>query len=246
LKIEVTPADAHLRIRRQGDAQDQEVHDPSLSLAEGTYTISASARGYQDGQITEHVPAGGTVTAPLVLHHIETAPPKATPPPTPAEGAPRTIFTIDDWVKAGWIRDGAAVTKQGGNFVLIPVDLTKATIEFSALVLKGKRLEWVVSFRDDKNYDLFQMDETNFTRTPVVNGNKGKTLKVAHGVKHGSYATFGIEITPKFIAHVIRRDQQSVTLDMLEPPDGVPAGKFGFHIPGKDQISLNDFKITQK
>ncbi len=246
LKIEITPSDAHLRIRRQGDSQDQEVHDASVSLVEGLYTVFASARGYQDAQITQRVPAGGTATASLALRNIESTPSKVTSPPTPAEGTPRTIFTIEDWLKLGWIRDSVAVTKQGGNFVLVPVDLTKATIEFSALVLKGKRLEWVVSYRDDRNYDLFQMDETNFTRTPVVNGNKGKTMKIAHGAKHGDYTTFGIEITPEFIAHVIRRDQQWVQLDTLKPPDGVAPGKFGFHIPGKDQIALSDFKITQK
>jgi hypothetical protein len=102
----------------------------------------------------------------------------------------------------------------------------------------------VAAYRDPKNYDLFQMDDTNFTRTPVVNGKHGKTVKVPHGARRDSYNTFSIRITPKSIVHSILRDQQWVQLDAWEPSEGVAAGKFGFHIPGKDQIALKDFKIT--
>jgi serine/threonine-protein kinase len=244
LKIEVTPADAHVRIRKQGDAQDQDVHDATLSLLEGSYTLSASAPGYQNGQAAVHVSAGGSATAPLVLRRVESASSKP-PPPTTAPEAPRALFTLEDWLKVGWNRDGVAITRQGGEFVLAPPDLTKATVQFTVILQKGKRIEWVAAYRDKNNYDLFQMDETNFTRTPVDNGKHGKTVKVPHGAKRDAYNTFSVKITPQSIVHSILRGQQWKQLDDWQPAEGVSAGKFGFHIPGKDQISLSDFKITQ-
>jgi hypothetical protein len=243
LRIEVTPADAHVRIRKQGDSQDQDVHDMSLSLPEGSYTLSASAPGYQNGQTTVRVSAGTPVTAPLALRRVESASNKGTPSPASPD-APHPSFGLDDWLKVGWTRDGVTVTRQGGEFVLAPVDLSKVTVQFTVILLKGKRIEWVAAYRDKNNYDLFQIDDTNFTRTPVDNGKHGKTVKVPHGAKRDGYNTFALHISPQGIIHMILRDQQWKQLDDWEPTEGVSAGKFGFHIPGKDQISLSDFRMT--
>ena len=240
LKIEVTPSDARLRIRKPGDSQDQDVHDMTLSLPEGTYTVFASARNYQDRQTSVHVPAGGTITAALSLPHIDAAPPKAAP------AIPTALFGLDDWLKSGWVRDGGAVIKQGGEFQLVQQDLSKATVEFTARLLKGKRIEWVVAYRDTRNYVRFQFDDKNLVRTPYINGKEGKTEKFPHGAKRDAFVTFRIQITPQSITHTIMRDQQPVLLDTWKPPEGVETGKFGFHIPGKDQIALSDFKIAQK
>jgi hypothetical protein len=130
------------------------------------------------------------------------------------------------------------------EFVLAPVDLSKVTVQFTVILLKGKRIEWVAAYRDKNNYDLFQIDDTNFTRTPVDNGKHGKTVKVPHGAKRDGYNTFALHISPQGIIHMILRDQQWKQLDDWEPTEGVSAGKFGFHIPGKDQISLSDFRMT--
>ncbi len=164
------------------------------------------------------------------------------PPPTIVTVPP---FTLGDWLDLGWVRDGDALVKQGGDFQLVPEDLSKATIEFTARALKGKRLEWVVAYRDKNNYDLFQMDDTNFTRTPMDNGNRGKTVKVPHGAKRDSYNILSIKITPQSIVHSILRDQQWKTLDDWQPAEGVTSGKFGFHVPRKDKIWLTDFKIVR-
>jgi hypothetical protein len=32
--------------------------------------------------------------------------------------------------------------------------------------------------------------------------------------------------------------------DDWEPSVGMPPGKFGFHIPGRDEIGLTDFRLT--
>jgi len=244
LRIEVTPADAHVRIRKPGESQDQDVHEMSLSLPEGSYTLSASAPGYQNGQTTVRVSAGASVTAPLALRRVESASSKGTPTPTTPEAAAHANFGLDDWLKLGWNRDGVTITRQGGEFVLAPPDLSKVTVQFTVILLKGKRIEWVAAYRDKNNYDIFQLDDTNFTRTPVDNGKHGKTVKVPHGAKRDGYNTLALHISPQGISHMILRDQQWKQLDDWQPVEGVSPGKFGFHIPGKDQISLSDFRIT--
>jgi eukaryotic-like serine/threonine-protein kinase len=240
LKIEVTPADAHVRIRRQGDTQDQDVHDSSVQVPEGTYSIAATAPRYQDGQATIRVLAGGTAVVPLTLRRVETNVKTA---PAPSVEGPRPIFTLEDWLKFGWTREGTGITHIGGEFVLLPSDLAKALVQFTVQLQKGKRIEWVTSYRDEKNYVLFQFDDTNFVRTEVVNGKHVKTVKTAHGARRDVPNTFVIKIAPQFIVHSIQKGQQWKTLDEWQPADGVPPGKFGFHIPGKDQIGLSDFKI---
>ncbi len=228
-------------MRRQGDAQDLDTHDLNLLVPEGQYTVSASAPRYQDGQATVRVLAGGTVTAPLTLRRIESTNPKTAPTPTPE--APRLMFTLEDWLKFGWTRDGAAIKRTGGEFVLLPSELSRAVIQFNVQLLKGKRIEWVAGYRDDKNYILYQFEDTNFIRTQVVNGKHVNSVKVLHGAKRDDHNAFGLRMSPQAILAAIIKDQNWKTLDDWAPAGGVPAGKFGFHIPGKDQLALSDFRI---
>jgi serine/threonine protein kinase/cytochrome c-type biogenesis protein CcmH/NrfG len=243
LKIEVTPSDARVRVRKLGEQQDQDVRDLTISLAEGMYTVSASAPRYQDAQTTVRVPAGGFATAQLPLRRVESNAPKVTPPPV-ATDTTRPLFALDEWLKVGWNREGNAMTRIGGDNTLAPVDLSKATVQFTVNLIKGKRVEWMAAYRDPKNYELFQFEETYFIRTDVVNGKHGKSERVAHGAKIKGYNTFSIKIAPQSIVTSILRDQQWSSLDDFRPMGGVNTGRFGFHIPGKDQLTLNDFKIT--
>ena len=156
-------------------------------------------------------------------------------------------FVLNDWLKTpGWTRDGSTLTHQGGDFVLAPGELTAANVQFTVILLRGKRIEWVAGFRDAKNYYLFQMDDTNFTRTEVADGRHLKTFKVPHGAKRDAYNSFSIDISAKGISHGILRDGKWVALDNWLPSSGTAAGQFGFHIPGRDQIALSDFHLVPK
>ena len=156
------------------------------------------------------------------------------------------LFTLEDWLKYGWKRDGAAIARQGGEFVLVPLDLTRATVQFTVSLIKGKRIEWVAGYRDARNYCLFQIDENSFSRTAVVNGKPGDTVKTSYAAKRSAYDTFALRITPQGVVNAIRSDPQWETLDDWQPAEGVSTGRFGFHIPGKDQLSLSEFRITQE
>ncbi|HLW76774.1 MAG TPA: hypothetical protein VKS01_07300, partial [Bryobacteraceae bacterium] len=155
----------------------------------------------------------------------------------------KALFGLDDWVKFGWTRDDRVVTRQGGEYQMVPVDLTSAVVQFTALLARGKRMEWVLGYRDARNYVQYQFEDKDFSRTEVVNGKHGKTVKTAHGAKRDAYNIFGIRLSPQFIVTAIMENGAWKTIDEYQPPGGVAAGKFGFHISGKDQLNLSDFKI---
>ncbi len=249
LRIETTPAvaDLHLRIRRQNDNQDRDVKETTLSVQEGTYTVFASAPRYQDASVTVRVTPDGTAVATLAMKIVPVAPAVIVASPAPA-----AAFVLNDWFKTGeWTREGQTLRRQGGNFVLVPLELTAANIRFTAKSLKGKRLEWVAGYRDPKNYYLFQLDDMFFNRTEVADGKHGKTVKIPHQAQRDAFNTLTIDINPRGITHSISHEQQpslerSLQLETWEPAGGFPQGRFGFLIQGKDEIGLTDFRLTPK
>ena len=243
LKIDISPAgvDAHLRIRREGESQDRDVSGSSLSLAEGSYTVTGSAPQYQNAAATVHVTANAISTASLVFtKKVDTA------PKTVAKAPPSTpVFGPDDWVKAGgWTRQDNMIVHQGGDYVLATPDLTQGTIRFTAVILKGKRLEWVLAFRDNKNYLFFQVDDKNLTRYEVVNGAKASQVKVPHKLDRKQPMSFTISLTPSAVIHSVQQGGQWVILDNWLILGSLAHGKFGFHIPSSDEIGLTDFRLA--
>ncbi len=236
LKIEINPPGkgTRLRLRRQG-APDREIAETALSLPEGAYTITASTPQYQDGSVAVQVTANRAVTASLVLKPVEKVPERF-------QERSRT-FTMADWEKTGgWTRDGSDLTRRGGDFVLAPAPFGPGTIMFTVQSRHGKRLEWVLNFRDTKNYCLFQLDDKNFTRSEVVNGKRIDGPKISHGASRKEFIGIGILVTARAIQHRILRAGQWLTLDTWDRPG--TQGSFGFHLPGKDEIALSDFRFT--
>ena len=74
--------------------------------------------------------------------------------------------------------------------------------------MKGKRLEWVVNYRDDKNYDLFQMEDKYLVRTRFANGKKGDSARIPHSIKAKDYVSVMIAVTPGSVVHSFLVEQQ--------------------------------------
>jgi len=239
LNIEVAPAGiaAKLRVRREGESQDREVTGTSVSLPEGSYLITASAPRYQEASTSVRVTARRAVSASLTLKLIEGQ--------AGAAGGQGGTFNLTDWQKApGWTLEGGVLVHRGGDFVLTPMDLSQGRMQFSLLSLKGKRLEWVVGYRDSKNYYLFQVDDKNFIRSEVANGKRTELAKVPHASDRKKYIGISIAISPKGITTSFAHDQQWQVIDNWESTEALARGKFGFNVPGKDEIALGDFKLT--
>lgn len=244
LKIEVTPPveGVQLRLLREGETQDRAIAETELTLPEGTYRVTGSAPQYQDGVATVRVAAGRGAVATLAMKRAERA---ASLSKAPA------AFSMEEWAKAGgatpslsnWTSDGKVWVKRGGEFVLAPINPAAGAYTFTAIVLKGRRLEWVVNYKDNRNYDLFQIDDKNLVRTTYVNGRKGDSSRSPQPLKANGYVSVMIAVTGNSIVHSFFVKQQWQVVDKWERPGGGLQGKFGFHVPGRDEIGVSDFRF---
>src|SRR5258708_6248424 len=66
---------------------------------------------------------------------------------------------------------------------------TTGTFVFSAMLTKGHRLQWILNCTDANDYVLFQMDDNNFYRTEIKNGQKGDETKIPHKNDKKSFRT---------------------------------------------------------
>ncbi len=222
LKITFTPADAQVTLNKTGEAPTKVMSGGALSLPAGSYILTAKTADNFTRSSTVEVTAGQSRSLDLAL-------------------APSGMSRWDD--PAGWKQEKGSYSRKGGDFVLYGLTPTTGTFVFSAMLNKGHRLQWVLNFTDANNYILFQMDDNNFYRTIVKNGQKTAETKIPHkGGGKKSFQTLQIRVGSNEILHQIRQGNNWVVVDRWTPPGGnLTLGKFGFYIPGNDQVTLSTF-----
>jgi len=220
LKITFAPADAKVAIVK-GQFVTMVSNGAPLSLAAGTYTLSARTPDSFTRWSTLEVIAGQSRTLDLSL-------------------APSGMSQWDD--PGAWKHEGDSFTRTGGDFVLYGVAPTSGTFAFSAMLTKGHLLRWVLNYTDAKNYVLFQMDNDNFSRTVIRNGEKTDEIKVPNKGDKNSFRTLHIRVSPTEVVHQIKHGDSWTILDRwTQPGANLSLGKFGFYIPGDDEIALSSF-----
>jgi hypothetical protein len=221
LKITFAPTDAQIALSKGSEAPIKLTSGAPISLAAGTYILSARTADNFMRTATVDVTAGQSRSLDLQL-------------------APSGMSKWDD--PASWKQEKGAYTRKGGDFVLYGVSPTAGTFQFSAMLTKGHRLQWVLNYSDAGNYDLFQIDENNFYRTIIRNGQKTNDLKLPHKSDKKSFHTLQIRVSPAEIVHQIKQGDAWVVLDRwTQPGTNLSSGKFGFYLPGGDQVSLSSF-----
>jgi hypothetical protein len=221
LKITFTPADAQVTLAKVGETPTKVISGSALSLSAGSYTLTAKTADNFARASTVEVLAGQSKNLDLSL-------------------APSGMSKWDD--PAGWKQEKGSFVHKGGDFVMYSVAPTSGTFVFSAMLTKGHRLQWVLNCTDVNNYVLFQMDDNNFYRTVIRNGQKGDETKIPHKGDKKSFRTIQIRVGPNEIVHQIRQGESWVALDRwTQPGSNLTLGKFGFYIPGNDQVALSTF-----
>jgi len=220
LKITFAPADTRVALVK-GDLLKVISSGVPLNLAAGTYTLTArTADGFTSSSTLE-VSAGQSRTLDLSL-------------------APSGMSNWDD--PAAWKHDKDSFVHKGGDFVLYGVVPASGTFAFSAMLTKGYFLQWVLNYTDPKNYVLFQMDDNNFYRAVIRNGQKTDEIKVADRGDKKSFRTLHIRVSPTELVHQIKHGDSWTVLDRwTQPGANLSVGKFGFYIPGDDQVALSSF-----
>ena len=110
------------------------------------------------------------------------------------------------------------------------------------MLTKGHLLQWVLNYTDPKNYVLCQMDDNNFYRAVIHNGEKRDQIIVPDKNDKKSLRTFQIRVSATELVHQIKHGNSWTVLDRwTQPGVNLSLGKFGFYLPGDDQVALASF-----
>jgi len=220
LKITFSPPDATVALVK-GDLLKIVSSGVPLNLAPGTYTLTARTAERFTRSSTLEVVAGQPRTLDLSL-------------------APTGMSKWDE--PGAWKHEGDSFIRKGGDFVLYGVTPASGTFLFSAMPAKGHLLHWVLNYSDPKNYVLFQMDDKNFYRTVIRHGEKTDEIIVPHKGDKKSFRTLQIRVSPAEIVHQIKDGNSWTVLDRwTQPGVNLSLGKFGFYLPGADEVALSSF-----
>jgi len=221
LRITFSPTDASVYVTKAGEAPVKVTSGSPLSLPPGTYTLTTRIADNLTRSSTLEVVAGQSKSFDLPL-------------------APSGMSKWDD--PAGWKPDKNGSVHKGGDFVLYGASPASGTFAFAVMLQKGHRLQWVLNYLDPNNYVLFQIDENNFYRTVVHNGQKSDEFKVPHKSEKKNFRFMQIRVTPNEIVHQVKEGDAWVILDKWTASGtNLAAGKFGFYVPGNDQVVLASF-----
>jgi tetratricopeptide (TPR) repeat protein len=220
LKITFAPADAKVAIVK-GELLKMVSSGVPLNLAAGTYTLTARTAERFTRSSTLEVATGQSKTLDLSL-------------------APSGMSKWDD--PGAWKQEKGSFIRKGGDFVLYGVVPASGTFVFSAMPTKGHVLQWVFNYSDPKNYVLFRMDENNFYRTVIRHGEKRDEIIVPDKGGKKSFRALLIRVSPTEIVHQIKHGDSWTVLDRwTQPGVNLSLGKFGFYIPGNDEVALSSF-----
>jgi tetratricopeptide (TPR) repeat protein len=220
LKITFAPPDATVAVVK-GDLLKIVSSGVPLNLAPGTYTLTARTSERITRSSTIEVVAGQSKTLDLSL-------------------APSGMSKWDD--PGAWKHESDSFVRKGGDFVLYGAIPASGTFVFSAMLTKGHQLQWVLNYADPKNYVLFQVDDNNFHRTVIRNGEKTDEIIVPHKADKKSFRTLQIRVSPTEVVNQIKQGERWILLDRwTQPGTNLSLGKFGFYLPGNDQVELSSF-----
>jgi Flp pilus assembly protein TadD len=220
LKVTFTPADAKVAVVK-GDQLTVVTSGVPLSLAPGTYTLTARTADKFTRASTFEVAAGQSKNLDLFL-------------------APNGMSKWED--PGAWKPEKDSFSRKGGDFVLYSAVPSSGTFSFSAMITKGRLLQWVFDYTDSRNYVLFQLDENFFYRAVIRNGQKTDEIKIADKGDKKSFRMLNIRVSPTEISHQIKHGNSWIVVDRwTQSGTNLSSGKFGFYIPGDDQVAVSGF-----
>jgi serine/threonine protein kinase len=221
VKIVFSPVDANVVVARSKEAPIKVTSGVPLSLAPGSYELTVHTGNFSRSAPFDVAAGQSRSIGPLSL-------------------APGGIQDFED--AAGWKPNNEWFVHKGGKVVLFKTVPTSGTFIFSALLDKGHRLQWIFHYTDDRNYELFQMDENNFYRSLVRNGDTTEAVKVPFKTEKKKPRTFQITVSANRIVHQIQQNNTWVSLDSwTQPEENLSNGNFGFYLPGNDEVELSNF-----
>ena len=159
------------------------------------------------------------------------------------------VLSLADVEKTGgWTKESNVLIRTGGNYVLLPGGAAAGTYAFAAMMPKGKRLDWVVSYADPKNYVAYELNDDHLERMEYVDGKRQNQVKPKLRVKLDQWVQVTVEVTGNAIVTSIQQEGNKFPeIDKFtEPKTNLLQGQFGFRVPGKDKLAVGSFSFTPK
>jgi serine/threonine protein kinase len=242
VKVTVTPPGAAVTYKGS-DGKPHEVHSPTVELEEGQYTFTATSASHTGEPQTVTVGPGRPNAVVLTLTSNR---------PVPIPTGP---ITMEQWAsQSGWKQENGWFVHRGGSLVLYPTGSSAGTFVFSARRSAGafgrNRIQWVAGCFDEKSdYVLFGIDKKSIHRVPVVAGKRQKedSQSLKSTAKDLSY-TLKVEISSASVTTYLHQEDGSwEQIDSWVASGLNPAsGKFGFYLPGTDEVYISNFTFSPK
>lgn len=257
LSVHGAPAGAQVLIddRLTGEGRQ----DGTFSVRDvplGRHTVTIRKQGFNQRTFDLVFAAGGaqdvdgalsaTPTTPAAAPAAaRTEPPVTAPAPARKQAVVVTVALPDATRSLYWTRESGYAVRKGGGLLLIPKVTGPGSIIFTASVQKGKRLEWVMAYENEKNQILYQIDGDSLNRTVYRNGGKTSS-SVPLKLKRDDWFKVGIAVADEAIAvYAAPAGSKLQPIDRVTG-DHLARGGFGFVVPGHDQIALSDFQFAPK
>ncbi len=234
LRVDTTPRNitARLFIKRQGDDAPRPLE--STSLPEGDYTVTGHADGYEEASASVKVTGGKSVTVGLTFKPI----PKAEPV--------KPSLSLSDLERGGgWTRDGSDLVRKGSGVSLAPPASGAGTYTFTARAAKGHRIDWVINFKDDRNYVSCGLDGDHFQCTQFINGSKQAGDKQNVQFQKEAPVSVSVNVNGTTISQTVSQNGHQIVSDQMSGGSFLE-GRFGFRVQGRDQLAVSAFHFAPK
>jgi hypothetical protein len=238
IRLSLHPPDSTVMVRRPNQQESRVVKENPFTLPEGQWVIVASATNHMERSATVNVQAGESISLELSLPSIV------------VEQRPKS-FGMESWAQADtWVSEGQWLVKRGGELVPYEISPVNGTFVFTATMLRGRRLMWVVNMRDPRNYVLMEMDRDEFKRKLVSDGRSKELYKRRHNLGDGgdrSIYTISVDIRPDALIQRAFKGGSWIELDNWQNPGmNLSGGKFGFLVPSNDRLGVSNFTYTAR
>jgi hypothetical protein len=230
-----SPANARVALQR-GELEIP-IGGRETEVPEGDYTLVATAPGFRDLSRPVHISGPLVASADIVLVAIP------------------QIVRMEGWDDPqGWSLENGWYQRKGGSFVLFKPSARRGTYEFTARhksrqlpFFGGGQIRWVLNYKDQQNYDLYEIDGDKLAWKRIIDGKPGIQKQARHGVKikDETYRLI-LEVGQAPFTGRLYDGQTWKTLPQLEVGALNTDGRFGFYLPNSDEMWLTDFAFKPR
>jgi hypothetical protein len=220
--------DTTLRLSQGGTVVQQATGPTTLTLADGTYEVRAEG------------PAGIPLT-----RNFSVAPGGARV--LDLRGVPSGL---ERFAAGSWTLRDSWQTRKGGGFILYNRSAPQYSATFTArrnrgrLFGSGRRIRWVVGYKDERNYVRLELDDDRFYRVEVANGQE-KATQIKHGIANAEQVHVSVQVAGGRLVHQYSLPGKPGWQTIDTWTRAVPLdGRFGFYLPGDEEMQITNFAFS--